>query len=264
MSMVLLSVWRSMILAVGVLLLASLVSHFSKTPKPLYTALGSSENRGVTKSSAQSGESLPVKWINGRCERRDKAAEKRVRFVGECGWAPFSRFPGVDLREQSFRGADLLQSLFIGSTGDEAEFTGARLTGASFRWSSFRGTDFSGAGMKGILAYRVSFRQSRFVNADLREAKFNSSDLRATDLRGADLRGALLLSVALDGALIDSKTKLPFSRQLALRLGMKEVSRQSDQVAPEGAALDGAALETTHFGQLHREQANESSQEFLL
>ena len=65
-----------------------------------------------------------------------------------------------------------------------------------------------------------------FRNAQLIGADFRRADLRGADFRGADLTNAILTSAKLTTAKFDRHTRLPLSREAALRLGMIEADSQ--------------------------------------
>ena len=54
----------------------------------------------------------------------------------------------------------------------------------------------------------------------MKRCVFRKANLRNADLREADLRETDVLDAKLEGAIVNKKTKLPFSFQVALEKGM--------------------------------------------
>lgn len=71
--------------------------------------------------------------------------------------------------------------------------------------------------LRGLRATSLDLSDFNFSDSDLRGADFTGSDLRRANFSGADLREAVFLSNEDAGALFDEKTKLPFSKDEALR-----------------------------------------------
>lgn len=128
----------------------------------------------------------------------------------------------------------------------EAHRAGEGLAGARIRWVdltrlragrrplSLNGIDLQFADAIGLRADGVHFYEAFFNYASLNQADFRgarligarfiNADLRLANFKGADLSGARLDGARLENALFDSSTRLPFSRQEALRRGMVERS----------------------------------------
>lgn len=98
---------------------------------------------------------------------------------------------------------------------------GAVLKGLTFDRSSVIEGDFSGAR---LVAFRFELSdviETNFREADLRDlAAFRTRFLRC-DFRGADLTGAVFVLSSLKDSVFDDSTRLPFSRETAVLLGMK-------------------------------------------
>jgi uncharacterized protein YjbI with pentapeptide repeats len=92
---------------------------------------------------------------------------------------------------------------------------------------NFSGQNLTGLKAPGREMIYFDFRNAKLIGADLRRA-----DLRGADLRGADLTHAILTSAKLTSAKFDRNTRLPISRDAALRLGMKEVETEDSTPAP--------------------------------
>ncbi|WP_373999333.1 pentapeptide repeat-containing protein [Bdellovibrio bacteriovorus] len=68
----------------------------------------------------------------------------------------------------------------------------------------------------------VSLRETDLSNRNLSKAHLSFADLRGSKLLGTDLSQALLYGAQLEGAVFNKNTRLPFSYETALALGMKE------------------------------------------
>jgi len=129
----------------------------------------------------------------------------------------FSNFRSAEISGGVFARSDLAYADFSGGTFEACAFVGARLTKSKFSGSQLRETMFREADLKG---------------ADFRRAKLKLTDFTGADLRGADFTGAHVggdffragsVEAKFDGAFFDETTKLPFSREKALELGMIEL-----------------------------------------
>lgn len=118
--------------------------------------------------------------------------------------APFAQLEGAKLSY-----ADLSEAELVGIEARGADLAGARARGAKLRDAILRGANLQGA--------------------DLRGAHLVGADLSGADLRGADLSDAFVggtffragkVEADFSGAIINERTNLPFSREVARRLGV--------------------------------------------
>ena len=105
-------------------------------------------------------------------------------------------------------------------------FSDLRGTGLQMRSINIENGIFQRANLRSSDLSAVRAYQSDFSEANLSMASLWSADLRyskfiKTDLRGANLENALLKGSDLHGALFDAHTRLPFSKEEALRRGMQ-------------------------------------------
>lgn len=117
------------------------------------------------------------------------------------------------------------------SDGRLASFDHSNLTGIRFREADLRGiafyevglaqADFTNANLSGARFDRSGLRDARFIGARLVGASFQNVDLHGADFSGADLRDIILIAPDLRDSRFDCKTRLPFSTEKALKLGMK-------------------------------------------
>lgn len=105
----------------------------------------------------------------------------------------------------------------VSSSFEHATFTKGKLVG-DFTGSNFNGVTFSGTEVSGKF-WQVDFRNGKFGDSKLTYADFYLSDFRGSDLSQAQIGD----KVNLQNAMFDAATKLPFSKQEALRLGMRFV-----------------------------------------
>nr|WP_295899581.1 pentapeptide repeat-containing protein [uncultured Bdellovibrio sp.] len=73
-----------------------------------------------------------------------------------------------------------------------------------------------------LFAPFIILKNQNLSRKNLSKAHLSFADLRNANLRGTDLSKALLYGARLDGALFDKDTQLPFSKNVALSLGMRE------------------------------------------
>ncbi|MBV8881171.1 MAG: DUF2169 domain-containing protein, partial [Planctomycetaceae bacterium] len=94
---------------------------------------------------------------------------------------------GADFRKAVFAGAAGEQSVWIDSTFDGADFTGAKLFRANFMNASLKQVKFVGMDMK-----NSTFRKARLLLADATKSDFHESTFAKADLSGADFTGSNL------------------------------------------------------------------------
>ncbi|MBX2988527.1 MAG: pentapeptide repeat-containing protein [Bdellovibrionaceae bacterium] len=92
--------------------------------------------------------------------------------------------------------------------------------------SRFEDSDFQGARWAGNTVISSHFKKLSFRDADLRGMVFRSSRFQEVDFRGADLRDTVFLACDFQESFFDSSTRLPFSRERARALGLKEATSQ--------------------------------------
>ncbi len=95
-----------------------------------------------------------------------------------------------------------------------ANFSGQALSGRSFagvyaRWARFRQATLANADFSNAFLYGADFRGAQLEGAHFRGADLRFADFRDSDLRGADFSGAVLLDARMEGARLDSSTRLP-------------------------------------------------------
>lgn len=86
------------------------------------------------------------------------------------------------------------------------------------------GSDLSGCDLRNANLYGVSLTKVRFNGARLDHTDLQGSDLRGADLRGCNLQFANLKHAQLYSALFNERTKLPFSKDEAIQLGMNYIA----------------------------------------
>lgn len=132
-------------------------------------------------------------------------------------------FRRLRLRASSFRETRLASVRFDESDLRESDFSKSLIYGSSFRQVVADGSDFSEARFYGNKAPAWSCAHCNFQNADLNGSSLTWANLSFANLRGADLSQVDIAGVRFEGATYDSKTKLPFSEERALALGLKKV-----------------------------------------
>lgn len=81
--------------------------------------------------------------------------------------------------------------------------------------------DLSGKGvMKEVVFKNADFRYADMRDFSFADVQFENARFEGTNFKGADLRGVEFLDCNLEGAIIDRKTKLPFSIEEAFEKGM--------------------------------------------
>ncbi len=114
-----------------------------------------------------------------------------------------------------------------------------RMQGGRGARRNFSGQNLTGLKAPGREMIHFDFRNAKLLGADLRRA-----DLRGADFRGADLTQAILTSAKLTSAKFDRRTRLPISREAALRLGMTEVEDESGPLTPEPPSSSSSEAES--------------------
>lgn len=122
--------------------------------------------------------------------------------------------------ECDFSGANLAESVHLGSAFRNCRFVRTNLWHSTFRHCSLLGSAFEDCRLRPILCEEVDFTLAVLGGADLREVDLSGCRLRETSLVAADLRGAVLCGADFAGA-----------RTQGLRL--------------EGADLRGARIDPT-------------------
>lgn len=185
---------------------------------------------------------LNFRFKDGYCQKK-KHPGFNPNHQGECGNLANSHFINKKFTAKSFRGANfnsfysyyadfskknmshtslrrstILQSQFSNISGNYLDLRGAYL----------KATDWSESSLQELLATGTRFINVSFKGCDLRNANFwgallQNVDFRKSDLRGANLELVALLMTQFKGAQFNNKTKLPFSKDEALKRGMIEV-----------------------------------------
>lgn len=165
-----------------------------------------------TASTATQGE-VSFAWAE---MRGAKLVDAKLDFVN---------FAGAKLEKADFTRAKLLTPKMKGANASGARFVETEISVLEAPEASFRGAVFE----------RSKLEMPDFTGADLRGAKFvDTSVYRGNfvraDFRGADLSGlkierglfphSMVEAARFDQAVFDATTKLPFSKQVALKLGM--------------------------------------------
>ncbi|MBX3032771.1 MAG: pentapeptide repeat-containing protein [Bdellovibrionaceae bacterium] len=152
---------------------------------------------------------------------------------GRTGWIFFFASLGVVLLAGFWRGADLFPSWSArpveghyrsvdfwhvrGSDSRGKSLLASRIVGSRFVESDFSGADWSGSTI-----LRSRFQDVSFAGARWRDVTARATRFHRVDFRGADLQGAVFLSCDFQGSLFDGATRLPFSKERAAQLGMRE------------------------------------------
>ncbi|MDR2140827.1 MAG: pentapeptide repeat-containing protein [Deltaproteobacteria bacterium] len=103
-----------------------------------------------------------------------------------------------DLGAANFNGADLTDSLFVGTAARGTSFQGVRADRVNLREADLSGGDWTGSSLKGAVFFRGDLRKTLFGHADLYQAVFGGADLRGTDFGGASLYAADFYRVDID------------------------------------------------------------------
>lgn len=135
------------------------------------------------------------------------------------------------------------QVIFQENLFSDGEFTNTILSSVSFVRSELKNISFTSSQLNyltlslaktsqlkienstvyGFRCVRSQLRNASFRKSLLSDAVFEHCPLQGTDFRGADLRKVTFILSPLNEAIFDHKTQLPFSKDRALKLGMKEV-----------------------------------------
>lgn len=101
-----------------------------------------------------------------------------------------------------------------------ANLSHAKLAGLNLSGESLPQADLNEAKLTGTNLSNCDLTQAYFTHADCRNANFSGAKLERAVFRATDLTGAIFSNANLRHAIFDDRTKLPFSREEAERLGM--------------------------------------------
>lgn len=103
------------------------------------------------------------------------------------------------------------------------EIHASEWAGREFDSVYVRASNFSGADLRGLRIKKGDFRDVDFSRSDLRGAYFEQSLLGTCDFRGADLRDAVFITTLCFDCRYNSRTKLPFPKENAEKMGLHYV-----------------------------------------
>lgn len=178
-------------------------------------------------TDAVQGTEVTYHYRLGRCLNAQGETGTDKGRLGECGDFSFRSARKLRRIDAAFKGAQLQQASIRFSNFNGADFTAAQARGLQLLNVRFDHARFTGADLRGLKSVQGSWRQTDFRGSDLRGARFYQDVMVGCDFRGSDLREAVLLASSLEGSLFDSSTRLPFSKEVALTKGMKDVTGHS-------------------------------------
>jgi len=119
----------------------------------------------------------------------------------------------TNLEQADFKGSGMVETNFFRARCYRCKFEGVYMNETNFKFARLQRSNFKNAWLYGAdLKY-----------ANLQRANFENAWLFNTDLRGADFRNTNLRKIkrrGLENAKFNDRTKLPFSKEYALSLGM--------------------------------------------
>ena len=146
----------------------------------------------------------------------------------------YRRFQTLDVRDRSFRFANLKKSYLSGVILNDADLQHANLEEASLFVVSLRRSDMRHAALKSAEISGVDLSLSFLQGADLEQSKFLYVRLHTANLDGANLKGASLFGAEFnDAQMLGSDTGLENARLIGADLSGADMS---------GANLKGALL----------------------
>lgn len=124
------------------------------------------------------------------------------------------------LRNSSFQNCRIEGDIFSYFEFWQSNFSGATLVNVLFSCA-----DLSWTNLQNVKATKCDFKHAKLFDANLKDAKFDECSFEDANLEGCDLRGTSLennslAGSSLVGAVFDNHTKLPFSEEVAFKLGM--------------------------------------------
>jgi uncharacterized protein YjbI with pentapeptide repeats len=221
------------------IILMSLLTNYAQaqfSPSP------EGQNSGLLTGPQTTSVAQPIKiarLVKGVCLDEDGNQSLNSRHGYECVDLSRSMFAGNHLVDRTMRGfsftnsmikrvdftrADLSYSNFRNTRVANSTFESAILEMADFRGSDVSGSDFINAKAKRAQFSGIHSRQIQFKNADLSSAKLISMfcekcNFEGADLSAADLSDSIFVDCSFKGALINSTTKLPFTKDVQKKLG---------------------------------------------
>jgi uncharacterized protein YjbI with pentapeptide repeats len=185
---------------------------------------------------------LKFRFKDGYCQK-NRQPGTNPEFYGECGNLTKGRLVYKKHENKNFTGMTLnsayvYTSQFLGGQMNHAsvrrsivlqsKFKDIQVQSLDIRGSHFKGVTFEKANLTNLLANGTRFTKTQFQDCDLTDADFWGSQLMQVDFSGSNLSGANLQTTVIlfskfQGAQFNSKTKLPFSEEEALKRGMVKV-----------------------------------------
>lgn len=132
----------------------------------------------------------------------------------------YTTFRRIDLSGREFVFAKIINTRILASSLRGANLENATFAGVAVDASNFREINARNSVFRGAQFQFTDLRDANFSLADLRGAEFRYSRLQGADFRDADLRDVILFDSRYEKAKFNDGTKLPFSRERALALGM--------------------------------------------
>lgn len=127
---------------------------------------------------------------------------------------------------QDRRGITIAESKIFRLTSMGIDFSYGNFVGSSIVNSNFKNSKITQANLNGVKIERSNFYSVDFSKSYIRGAHFYRTDMRHCSLLGADLTDTQFLLTKLGNCKFDSQTRLPFSKDVAIRMGMLEVKGQ--------------------------------------
>lgn len=186
----------------------------------------------------------PVQWKEGEC-RTSKGPARIKDLVGVCGdlgalrvekghplslrfqntrlmglRTMFAFFTRVSFDGSQLEGAEFRESVITRSSFHNVQCQRCNFSGAVLRSCQMSPADLTRASFRGARVQNGDFQKAVLVDADFRGANLSYSNFDGADLRGAQLNETVILATTWKGARVNSRTRLPFSSEVARQKGI--------------------------------------------
>lgn len=141
-------------------------------------------------------------------------------LLADCGDVSFSAKAGERASDRSLQRLQFRQTRLTDMHFRAVDLSESNGRGALVRNSRFERTNFARADLRGLASALSIWNGVDFRGADMRGSSFFRDGFVDCDFRGSDLREAALLAASFARSRFDDSTRLPFSKDEAIRRGM--------------------------------------------
>lgn len=171
-----------------------------------------------------------------------KSSHQGIKLEGLSSWGvdlPNKNFNGCLLKDIKVESSHMENNAWSRTRGENLSFKESVIQGSIFSYCVLPETNFESCVFEGVSFFSSIFRGSNFKRTSFEGCSFEGANFQDCDFRGADLSTANLYDCAsLMGAIFDRSTKLPFSINKALEMGMTQRSLKLAQVSEAEPSIE--------------------------